>query len=170
MRIRPAAFAFLLLPAPLLAQTTTGTLTGVVRDPSRAVVAGASVTARHLETGLQRSTTTQPDGRYVLPLMPVGAYEIRAEREGFRPYLRRGVSLTVGESAAVDLTLDLGAMDQEITVTAEANLVRGGSGELSYLVGEEAVRDLPLNGGNYTDLAFLQPGVIAYPHRDGGSV
>jgi hypothetical protein len=142
----------------------------VVRDASRAVVPGATVTAHHLETGLQRSTTSQADGRYVLPLMPVGAYEIRAEREGFRPYLRRGVSLAVGESAAADLTLDVGGLEQEVTVTAEANRVRTGSGELSYLVGEQEVHDLPLNGRNYTDLALLQPGVIAYPHRDGGSV
>ena len=68
---RAGALALLLLAAaPALAQTTTGTLTGVVRDSSRAVVAGVAVTARHLETGLQRSTTTEPDGRYVLPFMP----------------------------------------------------------------------------------------------------
>ena len=156
--------------APLFAQATTTAITGTVRDASRAVVAGALVTARHLPTGLVRTAPSQADGRYVLPALPVGAYELRVETAGFRPLVRRGVTLAVGEPAVVDLVLEVGGFDQEVTVTAEAPNVRTGSAELSYLVGERAIQDLPLNGRNYTDLAYLQPGVIAYTHRDTGSV
>ena len=122
-----------------------------------------------MDTGLARSATTGEDGRFVLPVMPVGAYELRAEMAGFRPVVHRGIHLTVGETAAVPFILEVGALEQEITVVGEAPLVNTQSAELSYLVSENAIRDMPLNGRNYTDLALLQPGVVAYPHRDGGS-
>ncbi|HVR72355.1 MAG TPA: TonB-dependent receptor [Vicinamibacteria bacterium] len=170
LRLAFITLSSLAATVPLLAQATTTAITGTVRDASRTAVAGALVTARHLETGLARSVPSQADGRYVLPALPVGAYELRVEMTGFRPLLRRGVTLAVGEPAVVDLVLELGAFDQEITVTAETSSVRTGSAELSYLVGERAIHDLPLNGRNYTDLAFLQPGVVAYTHRDTGSV
>src|SRR5918994_6035133 len=161
--------AFAAAPS-LRAQANTTSITGSVLDASRTVVSGAQVSARHLETGLVRTAPTQADGRYVLPALPVGAYEIRVEMAGFRPLVRRGITLAVRELAVVDFTLEVGGFDQEITVTAQAPNVRTRSAELSYLVGEHAMRDLPLNGRNYTDLALLQPGVVAYTHRDGGSV
>ena len=152
------------------AQVNTGTILGILRDASREPISEARITARSLETGLTRSTVTDAEGRYALAALPVGAYEIRAEHEGFRPLVRRGVSLVVGEPAVLNLTLEVGGFDQEITVTAEASAVQTRSGELSYLVADATIRDLPLNGRNYTDLALLQPGVVSFPHRDGGSV
>ncbi len=133
------------------------------------MISGAAVTARNTETGAVRSTTTNHEGQYFLPVMPVGAYELRAEFKGFRPTIRKGLRLAVGDTAVVNLTLEIGTVDDEVTVVGEAPLVNTSSQELSYLVTEKAMRDLPLNGRNYTDLALLQPGVIAYPHRDGGS-
>jgi len=153
----------------LLAQTTS-TITGVITDASGGALAGVKVTARHVETGFARSTSSLPDGRFVFAAAPVGAYELRLELAGFRPFVRRGVNLTVGETAVIDFQMEVGAVDQEITVSGEAPLVNTASPALSYLVSEGAIRELPLNGRNYTDLALLQPGVIAYPHRDGGSV
>ena len=168
--VRLGILGVLLAPSGLLAQVGSSALTGVARDASGKPLAGVQVTARSLETGLVRSTTSDGAGRYVLPGMPVGAYEVRAEAPDFRPLVTRGVSLVLSTPAVVDLTLQVGAPGEEVTVTSEAPLVQTRSGELSFLVSEEAIRDLPLNGRNYTDLAFLQPGVIAYPHRDGGSV
>jgi carboxypeptidase family protein/TonB-dependent receptor-like protein len=165
-----AGIASLLAVAAAQAQVNSTTITGTVHDSSRAVVSGALVTARHLETGLVRTAPTKGDGRYLLPSLPVGAYEVRVEMAGFRPLVRRGITLAVAETAVVDFTLEVGGFDQEITVVADTPLVRTGSAELSYLVPEHAIRDLPLNGRNYTDLALLQPGVVAYAHRDGGSV
>jgi hypothetical protein len=164
------ALAVLTLPPSARAQATTTELAGTVQDSSGGVLPGALVTARHVDTGLVRTATTGPDGRYVIAGLALGEWEIRVELSGFRPMVRRGVDLVVGQTSVVDARLDPGGPEEAITVTAEAPLVQTRSGELSYLVGEDAIRDLPLNGRNYTDLAFLQPGVVAYPHRDGGSV
>ncbi len=160
---------FLAFAIPAFGQTTA-TITGAVSDPSGALLNGALVTARDVDTGAVRSTATMANGRYSFPGMRVGGYEIRAEAKGFRTTVRKGVTVAVGDTAEVDFTLEVGALDQEVTVTGEAPLVNTNSHELSYLVSGRAVRDLPLNGRNYTDLALLQPGVIAYPQRDGGSV
>jgi hypothetical protein len=168
-RIGPWAAAALALSAVAAqAQTTTATLSGVVADESGARLPGATVTARHQQTGLSRIAQSGADGRYLMPLLPVGPYELRAERDGFRP-VRREVRLTLGETTVADLALEVAAAE-EVTVTADTPLVSTTSGGLGYLVDETAVRELPLNGRNYTDLALLQPGVVAYPHRDGGSV
>jgi hypothetical protein len=149
---------------------TTAALAGVVLDRTGAALAGVHITARHTDTGVVRASLSDQEGRFLLPGMPVGGYELRGELAGFRPVVRKGLTLTVGETANVQLQMEVGAVDQEITVVAEAPLVNTYSPELSYLVGERTMRELPLNGRNYTDLALLQPGVVAYPHRDGGSV
>src|SRR5688572_29497206 len=162
--------AVLAVPPAARAQATTTELTGTVLDSTGGVLPGALVTARHIDTGLNRTATAGPDGRYVMAGLPLGEWEIRVELSGFRPMVRRGVDLVIGQTSVVDATLDPGAPEETVTVTAEAPLIQTRSGELSYLVGEETIRDLPLNGRNYTDLALLQPGVVAYPHRDGGSV
>ncbi|MBI1897926.1 MAG: TonB-dependent receptor, partial [Acidobacteria bacterium] len=169
-----ARVAALLSAAALLAgispAQTTSTITGTVRDQTGGVVAGATVTVRQAQTGLVRTEISDQEGRFVVPALPVGSYELRAEAKAFRPILRKGVQLTVGRIAVVDFHLEVGQVDQEITVTAEASPVNTGSAELSYLVPEQAIRELPLNGRNYIELAFLQPGVVSYPHRDTGSV
>ncbi len=150
---------------------TTSTLTGAVRDANGAVVAGVAVTAKSLETGLARVVTSDGEGRYTFPGLSVGAYEVRAKKDGFRDYISDRVNLTVNETATLDIGLQVKSLEEEaVTVTDDAALVNTQTPELSYLVGERLIRDLPLNGRNYTDLALLQPGVVAFPHRDGGSV
>ncbi|MGE0128323.1 MAG: TonB-dependent receptor [Blastocatellales bacterium] len=149
---------------------TTATITGVVQDPKGAVITGAKVTARNLETNLARTATTDGEGRYTFAEMRVGRYEVSAEQTGFVAEKRSAVSLTIGQKAVIDLTLKVASGEYKIDVTDAAPLVNTETSELSYLVGERAIRELPLNGRNYTDLALLQPGVTAFPLRDGGSV
>ena len=117
-----------------------------------------------------RVATSDETGHFTLAALPVGTYEVHATLDRFRPLVRPGIRLVVGEPVVLNLTLVLGGAEDEITVTQEVSAVRTRSGELSYLVSAETIRDLPLNGRNYTDLAFLQPGVIAFPYREGGSV
>ena len=95
------------LASAATAQTTT-TITGTAQDTVGATLAGVKVTARHIDTGLSLSVVTAEDGRYVFPAMPVGNYEIRADLSGFRPLVRQGIRLVVGETAIVDLTLRSG--------------------------------------------------------------
>ncbi len=158
------------LSAGVARAQTAAALSGAVHDRTGAVLAAAKITAHHIDTGLSRTTLTDGDGHFVFPALPAGEYELRAETPSFRPLVRKGIHLTVAENVALDLTLELGPIDQEVTVTAEAPLVNTQTAELSYLVSDGAMRELPLNGRNYTDLALLQPGVISFPYRDGGSV
>ena len=164
-----AVLSFLVIPSDAAAQTSA-TMNGRVTDSSGAMVPGAIITARHLDRSIERVAMSGADGRYVLAGLPVGTYEVRAELSGFRPVVRQGVTLTVGQALAVDFTLDVGGVAEAVSVTGDASPVNTRTGELSYLVAEQAIEQLPLNGRNYTDLAFLQPGVTPYPYRDGGSV
>lgn len=159
------------LGVPLAAWAqTSASVSGRVQDASGAVLPGVAITARQADTGFERTTTSDIEGRYALPSLPAGAYEIRAELQGFRTLVRRGVTLTIGENVSVDLALEVGGVTEALTVTAQTPTVNTRAGDLSYLVDARAIEQLPLNGRNYTDLAYLQPGVVPYPHRDGGSV
>ncbi|MGH9848054.1 MAG: carboxypeptidase regulatory-like domain-containing protein, partial [Blastocatellia bacterium] len=167
-KIIGASMLLLALASSLFAQTSS-TINGTIRDQAGAVVLGAKVTARSLETNLTRATTTDGEGRYSFPDLRVGQYEVRAEQTGFKPDARK-ITLTIGETAEVNFDLKAAGANVDVEITDAAPLVNTQTQELSYLVGERAIRELPLNGRNYTDLALLQPGVVAYPLRDGGSV
>jgi hypothetical protein len=170
--VRAVAFvlAFLAVSAFTAAAQTSGTLAGRALDASGAVVPGVTISTRHRERGFERVTVTDADGRFVVAALPAGAYDVRAELAGFKPVVRQGIPLTVGETIVLEFALQVGELAEAVSVTAAASTVNTRTGDLSYLVDERAIEQLPLNGRNYTDLAFLQPGVTPYPHRDGGSV
>ena len=160
---------FLLFSLSTYAQTNSN-ITGDVKDSNGAALAGVSVTATQVDTGLTRVTTSEAEGRFVFPSLPVGLYELRAEFSGFEPLVFPGVVLTVNETTDVSLIMKVSGLTATVDIEGGEALVNTQTPELSYLVGEQAIRELPLNGRNYTDLAFLQPGVIPFAHRDGGSV
>ncbi|HXE80925.1 MAG TPA: TonB-dependent receptor [Vicinamibacterales bacterium] len=170
VRVLAALLVVLASTAARAAGQTTSTLTGRVVDGSGGALPGALVTARHVETSLSRTTTTDVQGRYTFAVLPVGVWEVRAELEGFRPQLRSGVVLTVAQTMVVDFVLEIGGLTEEVRVTGGVSPVNVSTGDLSYLVSGHELEVLPLNGRNYTDLALLQPGVLAFPHREGGSV
>ncbi|MBI2834239.1 MAG: carboxypeptidase regulatory-like domain-containing protein, partial [Acidobacteria bacterium] len=164
------AVVLLVGSAPRAIAQTTATLTGIVEDPSGGVLPGVHLTLRQTDTGLTRSSVTGGDGRFVFAGLPVGPYDLRAELSGFRTQVWQDLVVTVGETAVVSLVMAVGGVEQEVTVTAEGTRVNTTTPELCYLVGGQSIESLPLNGRNYTDLALLQPGTLAYPSRDGGSV
>jgi hypothetical protein len=154
-----------------LAAQTTATLSGSIVDSSGGLLPGVQVTVRQLTTGFTRSTTTGLDGRFVVAGISAGPYELRAELSGFRPATRADIVVTVGEALTLPpIPLEVGGVQEAVTVTSALSRVNTQTSELSYLVSDQAIATLPLNGRNYTDLTLLQPGVIAYPSRDGGSV
>ena len=146
---------------------TTATISGTIDDANKGVLPGATVTVTNTATNLVRSATANEVGRYVLAGLTPGVYDLKADMNGFVPFARSGVTLAIGEHVVINLTLQLAGVEISETVTVP---ILNANPELSYLVGSETIEQLPLNGRNYTDLALLQPGVLAYPHRDGGSV
>ena len=159
-RAMTAQLAVLLLvigAAPLFAQSTA-TIVGVVRD-SGGVLPGATVTVRNVDTGLTRSVPTGGDGAFRFPALPVGPYEIRAELAGFRTSVRSGVRLLVGQEAVVDMVLELGSIQETVTVSGEAPLVETTTSALGAVVTEAEIASLPLEGRNYIGLTMMQPGV-----------
>jgi hypothetical protein len=161
---------FTLLPLTAALAQTTATLSGRIVDESHAVLPGVTVTVRHTATGLQRTFTSDAGGRYTFAALPPGAYELRAELTGWKPVLQR-ITLTIAQELVVNLTMVVGSITETVTIVGdEVPAINTRSAELSYLVESHAIEELPLNGRNYTDLALLQPAVVAFPHRDGGSV
>jgi hypothetical protein len=164
------AMLFLTSFVPVAAAQTAATVAGTVLDPSGLVVPGVTVTARSGATGLVRTDVTGPEGRFVIAQLPPGVYEIRAEIAGFKPHVRPEVTLTVAQTLSLNITLQVGEVSIVDVVTGGVSAINTATSELSYLVTGEQIEQIPLNGRNYTDLALLQPGVNAFPHRDGGSV
>lgn len=144
----------------VLAQMTTGTISGTVRDASGAVIPGVEIALRNLDTGSDRALMTDAQGRYQALSLPLGNYEIQARKSGFQSEIRRGVAMTVGREAIVNFDLQVGAVAQTVEVTGEAPLVETTGSSVSGLVESAQIESLPLNGRNYHELATLQPGVI----------
>jgi hypothetical protein len=147
--------------APARAQVTAA-ITGKVLDSSGAGVNGAMVTVKSLETGATRSITTGEGGAYRIVSLPLGDQEVRAEKPSFKTAVRTGVSLSVGEEAVVNLTLEVGDVVQQIAVSSESPVVNTTTSTDSGLVGEQQVKDLPLNGRSWDDLITLNPSAINY--------
>ena len=142
------------------AQGTTGTISGMVNDTTGAVVPGVSVKAMNVETGVTRETVTDAAGRYRIPQLALGLYTVQAQVGGFQTEVRSGIRLTVGQEAVVNLELRVGAVTERVEVTGEAPLVQTKDSAVSYLVDENTMRDLPLNGRNFVSLALMQPNVV----------
>jgi len=153
------ALAFM-LASWSFAQQITGSIRGMVQDPTGAVVREAVVTATQVETGLSRTAATGRDGSYVLLELPVGHYRIAVEAKGFQKYVQEGVTLNVNEMASVPIQLAVGAETQKIEVMADAQLIQGTVTSLGKTVLQQELVDLPLNGRNFSQLGLLQPGVV----------
>ena len=142
-----------------LAQLPTAVILGVTKDSTGAVIPGAKVTARNIDTGQTRTVVTGNDGAYRIDALPVGNYQLTFSQASFKTEIQNGLNLTVGQEAVANVTLQSGDISQSITVTSAAPLISTTTSSLGGLVDERRVADLPLNGRNYTDLTLLQPGV-----------
>src|ERR1700680_1696046 len=157
-------FAVLLggpLQTPLRAQVTGATLSGTVRDQSGGVIPKAGISIKNVATGVTRAVTTDPAGFYSAPNLLPGNYEITTAATGFSSEAQTGLTLTVGAQALLNFTLRVGQVAQTVEVSTEAPNVQLASSAISAVVNSTTVRELPLNGRSWTDLATLQPGVSA---------
>jgi Carboxypeptidase regulatory-like domain len=143
-------------------------LSGVITDQTGAVLAGVDVSLKNLDTGVTRTTTTDDAGRYYASDLPLGRFEIHAARKGFADETRTGITLVVGEDATVDLRMQVSPVSQHVTIDADAPLVSTATADVSGLVGERQVKDLPLNGRSYDLLLTLNPAVVNFTSEKTG--
>src|SRR6266705_421870 len=161
-RYLPVLLIGLILGALVVsAQVSTGTISGVVQDQSGSVIPGATVTIRNVDTGTVRTLTSDVGGRYTAPDLSLGGYEVQGQQTGFQTEIRTGITLTVGQQAVVNLALKVGQTSDRVTITAEAPLVESTTSAMSSLIDERTIRDLPMNGRSWDNLALLQPGVVS---------
>ncbi|HEY4425020.1 MAG TPA: carboxypeptidase regulatory-like domain-containing protein [Pyrinomonadaceae bacterium] len=139
--------------------STTGNITGTVRDPQGAAVPHADVTITDEKTGTARTVKATEDGFYNATSLPAGIYSVSTAPSGFKKTVSTGVELHVNENKTVNLDLQVGQVTETVTVTSEAAPVELRSGEVSSLISEKQVTELPLNGRNYAQLALMVPGV-----------
>jgi Carboxypeptidase regulatory-like domain len=144
----------------VFAQSSTAAISGLVRDTSGAFMPGMSITVKHIESGLTRTSMTSESGGYNMQLLPVGAYELVTDMPGFKQQMRRGINLAVGQEAVVNLTLEIGAHTELITVTDEAPIVNTTLSATSGLINEAQIKDLPLNGRSFDQLLTLNVGTV----------
>jgi hypothetical protein len=165
------AAALLLLPGSGTAGAqVSASISGNVTDPSGLPVAGASITARNVETAATRVTATDDGGRYRLLELTVGAYELSVGKAGFQTAVRSGIHLAVAQAASLDVRLTVGAVSEQVTVNGEVSPVSTMTKDISGLVGEQQIKDLPLNGRSYDLLTLLNPGVVNFTWEKTGGI
>src|SRR5437773_5972168 len=167
MRLRVILGVVLLVTNASLAvaQITSATISGTIKDETGGVLPGVDVAIRNLGTGLTRSAVTDANGDFTVPGLPPGNYETRASLQGFRTGVQTGITLQVAQQAGLNFVLTVGATAESITVTGESALVETRSSALSAIVLEKTIEELPLNGRNYIMLATLQPGIVQFTER-----
>lgn len=142
------------------AQYTTARLSGTATDKSGAAIAGAMVTVKQVTTGYKLMVKTGAVGEYVFPSLPVGGYELTVKMDGFDTYTQTGIVLTVGQSATQNVTLQIGGVDQNIAVNANASLVTTADAAVGQLINQKSMESLPMNGREAQQLVFLVPGAV----------
>jgi len=162
---------FLLVSAgSLYAQTATGQVNGTVTDPSGAVVPNARVTLRNQATGIENRTTTNASGNLTFLNVPPGPYALTVESEGFKAVRIPDFTVGVNQVLEQNIALAVGQVTESVVVRAEGELVQRASSELGTVITAEAVRELPLNGRNFTQLLMLTPGATPVNTSQGGAV
>ena len=152
------------------AQIVGGTISGTVKDASGALLGGASVTVRQVETGATRLLTTDEAGRFHAPSVPVGIYSVTVAHEGFATLRRTSISVVVGQSLQLEFALGLDSVHQDVVVDATEASVNITSQQTSGLIDERQVKELPLNGRSYDQLLTLNPATVNYTGQRSGGI
>jgi hypothetical protein len=158
-----AFFGMFLCGAALSAQSFRGTLLGTVSDTKDAVVPDADVVVRNMDTGIERAVRTNGAGDFSAPELPVGRYSVKVNHPGFNAFLTEGVNITVGGQSTVSVVLKAGDLSQSVAVTAEPLQVETTSDTLGATLTNNDIKNVPVNGRDYTKLIYLTPGVTGSP-------
>jgi hypothetical protein len=142
------------------AQTVNGSIVGTVKDSQGAAMANATVAAKSQETGAERTTMTDASGGYNIVSIPAGAYDVAVTAQGFESQIQKSVTLTVGSTQRVDFTLKVGSVSQQVEVTGEAPQINTSNATVGGLIDDSSIRQLPLNGRDWLQLALTQSNVV----------
>lgn len=165
--------AGLLLALPLFGQSNTGTIQGTVTDPSGAVVSGATVTARNLDTGLSFTANSSSAGIYSIPNLPPGRYAVSADFTGMKEFIQNGVTITVGSTTSLNISMELGARTQTVVVNADAQQLETATSDIGATVERPLIENLPLEVSgtvrNPVQFITLVPGFVGNVSNNPGS-
>jgi len=156
-----ALLLFFCLSGMAIAQETRGTFSGSVADPTGAALPGAKVIATEVRTNTKTATVADASGQYNIPFLAPGEYELQAEMQGFKSFLRKGLKLGAGDHVAIDVKMEIGQTSQTVEVTADVPLVDTSNSSTGQSITTKQVEDFPLNGRNPMMVAQLAIGVIA---------
>src|SRR6185369_899807 len=162
MRLVLAAVLLAVLVQPAAAQTDTGEISGVVRDTQGGVLPGVTIVAEHLDSGTRIEHVTDGEGRYFFPSLRTGTYNLTADLTGFRRIIRSGLMLRLGQTVTIDFELEPGGLTEDVVVTGDPPLLRTNA-EISDVIENGQVVQIPLNGRNFLTLAQLSDGVVLPP-------
>ncbi len=160
LRILLALAILVLAQIQVFTQTSTATLVGTVRDATGAILPSVSITLTHTLRNTTQVTVTNETGSYVFPALVPGTYEIAAELQGFKKFVRDGITLQVNQTIRIDLDLEVGGVAETVEVTAAAPMVETETSSRGSVIDQKKIVELPLNGRDYNQLALLSPGVL----------
>jgi hypothetical protein len=147
-------------------QVSTSQITGLVQDQSGSSIPTAEVSLTQTATALTRTTLTGPDGSYVFPNLPVGPYKLNVSKNGFKSAVRSGIVLQVDSNPVINITLEVGSVNESVLVEASASMVETHEGGIGQVIDNQRVIELPLNGRQATDLIYLSGGATSAPAGD----
>ena len=151
--------SLLLICVPVRSQTTTGSISGTVKDPGGSVIPDIAIIAKNIATGDQQNVVTNGQGFYAFPTLPVGTYELDTFRPGFKPYQRTGLVIGINTALQLDITMEVGEQAEQVTVTDTGIHAETESSQMGETLASAKITEVPLNGRAFTDLLNLQPGV-----------
>src|SRR6266852_4528304 len=166
----PLALALGMSLPPVSSAQGDAAIQGAVSDSSGGAVPGVAIRIKNVETGAERNLVTDEAGRYNAAALPAGRYEVRAEKAGFRSEDKTGISLVLGQRETTDLVLQVGNVQQTVHVESAPTVIAVTTEDISGLVGERQVKDLPLNGRSYDQLLTLNSGIVNYTSQRAGGI
>ncbi|HQU94422.1 MAG TPA: TonB-dependent receptor, partial [Pyrinomonadaceae bacterium] len=163
---------FVLLSMSIFAQSqsTTGLIQGTVVDPNGAVLSGASITVRNVNTGFERTVTSNSDGFFTAPLLPLGTYRVTTSANGFSNSVLENVEVTIGNTLTLNVGLKVGGATETVNVTSDGDAVDTARTELSTQINQKSVENLPINRRDFSRFALLTPGVSIVQGPDGDEI
>ena len=171
MRLLPLlAAALLAAAAPVFGQSQAinGAIEGTIKDPSGAVLPGVTVTIHHVDTGTDRVVVTNANGVFRAPLLPLGVFKVSTSLEGFKSYEQTGIEVRAGSNVVINMTMEVGGLNEVISVSADAAVVDLGKTDVGRTLNEREIKNLPLVSRNPYNFALLEPGVTGFENEEFG--